>query len=146
MSYWDTSALVKLYVPETDSTVFEQHARENPTSPVIARLATWEARATFCRKESEGAILPGTATTVHSGLLADIGSGEWRVIEFGPDVEAEFGRVLEFCWRQNPPLFIRTLDAIQLASAAVSRETELVATDKRLREAAMALGFTLFPK
>ena len=43
-------------------------------------------------------------------------------------------------------LFIRTFDAIHLASARVAGETEIVATDKRLRDAAGLIGFTIFPQ
>ena len=45
----------------------------------------------------------------------------------------------------EPPLFIRTLDAMHHATAIIAGETELVTTDKRLREAASLLGLTLFP-
>lgn len=41
--------------------------------------------------------------------------------------------------------FIRTNDALHLAAAHCAGETEIVATDKRLREAALALGHALFP-
>ena len=37
------------------------------------------------------------------------------------------------------------MDALHLAAARVAGETELVATDKKLREAAGLLGFKLFP-
>jgi predicted nucleic acid-binding protein len=49
------------------------------------------------------------------------------------------------CYRNSPPLAVRTLDAIHLASARVSGEKEIVVTDKRLREAAVLLGFSVFP-
>ena len=58
----------------------------------------------------------------------------------------EFSQIIEICYRRTPPLFIRTFDAIHLASARVAGETEIVATDKRLRDAAGQLGFTLFPR
>ena len=64
----------------------------------------------------------------------------------GADVETEFARVLNACFTQSPPVLIRTLDSIHLASARVANETEIVATDRRLREAAALLGFALFPK
>jgi predicted nucleic acid-binding protein len=44
-----------------------------------------------------------------------------------------------------PPLFVRTLDAIHLASAMIAGEKEFVATDKRLRDAALFLGLKVFP-
>ena len=31
MSYWDTSALIKLYIPEPDSQVFVEYARLQPS-------------------------------------------------------------------------------------------------------------------
>jgi len=40
---------------------------------------------------------------------------------------------------------LRTLDVLHLASARVAGETELVATDQRMRDAARLLGFSLFP-
>ena len=66
-------------------------------------------------------------------------------MELGLDVEREFGQVLAFCYSQSPMIPIRTLDALHLASARVAGESELVATDKRMRDAAKALGFSLFP-
>jgi predicted nucleic acid-binding protein len=53
--------------------------------------------------------------------------------------------VLTLCYQQNPGIPLRTLDALHLASARVAAETELVTTDKRLRDAAKALSFSLFP-
>ena len=68
-----------------------------------------------------------------------------RLIELNAAVEQEYGQVLNLCCQQTPPLPLRTLDALHLASARVSGETEIVATDKRLRDAAKLLGFSLFP-
>ena len=60
-------------------------------------------------------------------------------------IEAEFNAVMAACYRRTPTLPIRTFDALHLASARVSGETEIVATDNRLRDAAKLLGFSLFP-
>jgi len=54
-------------------------------------------------------------------------------------------QVLTLCYQQNSRIPLRTLDALHLASARVAGETELVATDQRMRDAAKALGFSLFP-
>ena len=59
--------------------------------------------------------------------------------------EAEFNAIMAWCYRLVPPIPIRTFDTIHLATARVAGETELVATDKRMRDAAKLLGFTLFP-
>lgn len=146
MSYWDTSALVKLYATEPDSAVFANHLVSPAHTMVSARVTLWEAWATFRRKEAEGALGPGAARVLQGELLSDLGAGEWRLIEASDPVEAEFNQIIDICYRRTPPLFIRTFDAIHLAAARVAGETEIVATDKRLREAAGLLGFTLFPK
>jgi hypothetical protein len=43
-----------------------------------------------------------------------------------PDTEREFGAVLEVCFSQAPPTFIRTNDALHLASAKVAGEREFI--------------------
>jgi predicted nucleic acid-binding protein len=48
-------------------------------------------------------------------------------------------------YRHAPPITIRTFDAIHLATAHVAGESELVLTDKRMRESARLLGFSRFP-
>jgi len=145
MSYWDTSALVKLYAKEPDSTVFETHVLKTPSQPAISRIGLYEARAAFHRKEAEGVLQAGASQTLYDELLLDTASEQLRLIELDSGVEQEYGRVLSLCYQQSPPIALRTLDGLHLASARVANETEVVATDKRLREAARVLGFSLFP-
>jgi len=115
-----------------------------PNPPLPASLF-YEAHATFQRKETEGILQPGYAQKLHHQLTQDVATGELRLVELGPDVEREYGHVLSTCYQQTPPIPLRTLDALHLASARVAGETELVATDKRMRDAAKLLGFSLFP-
>jgi len=142
MGYWDTSALVKLYAEEPDSATFEAQA---VNAAVTSRIAIYEAYATFMRKEAEGLLQPGSAQMLYSELLQDVATGELRLVELAADVEQEYGKVLTFCYQQNPKIPLRTLDALHLASARVADETDLVATDKRMRDAGKRLGFSLFP-
>ncbi len=145
MGYWDTSALVKLYAKEPDSAAFEVQALRPGAAVVTSRIGLYEARATFRRKESEGILQPAAAEKLYSELLQDVAAGEVRLLELGAEVESEYGQVLTLCYQQNPVVPLRALDALHLASARVAGETELVATDKRMREAAKALNFSLFP-
>lgn len=145
MSYWDTSTLVKLYALEPDSAAFETYALSTPAEPVTSRIALYEARATFRRKESEGILRPGYAEQLYTQLLRDITAGELRLVELDGEVEQEYGQVLGACYQQAPPIPLRTLDAVHLATARVAGETELVATDRRMRDAAKLLALTLFP-
>ena len=145
MGYWDTSTLVKLYAQEPDSAAFEDYALGAPAKPVTSRIALYEARASFQRKEAEGILQPSYAQKLFAQLLQDVSAGELRLVELGADVEREFGQVLHACYQQTPPIALRTLDALHLASARVAGETEVVATDTRMRNAAKLLGFALFP-
>src|SRR4051812_20683075 len=145
MGYWDTSALVKLYAKEPDSTIFEAQAMRTAAGVVASRIALYEARAAFQRKEAESILPSGAAQKLYSELLQDVAAGGVRVVELGSDVEREYGQVLTLCYQQNPRIPLRTLDALHLASGRVSGETEFMATDKRIRDAAKALGFSLFP-
>jgi predicted nucleic acid-binding protein len=145
MGYWDTSTLVKLYAKEPDSALFEVQALIAAAGTVTSRIALYESRATFQRKEAEGNLHPGAAQKLYSELLQDVAMGEVRLVELGADVEREYGQVLTLCYQQSPRIPLRTLDALHLASARVAGETELVVTDKRMRDAAKLLGFSLFP-
>jgi uncharacterized protein len=144
MSYWDTSALGKLYLPEPDSAAFAQKAASDPTI-VTTRLAVYEMRRVAFRKESESVIPPGAAETVLGQVTQDVASGQLRVVEPDTRVETEFNTIMATCYRHTPPLPIRTLDALHLASARADNQTELVATDKRMRDAAKLLGLSVFP-
>jgi len=144
MSYWDTSTLGKLYLPEPDSADFAQKAAVDPAI-ATTRLALYEIRRVAFRKESEGFIQAGTAESVLAEVNQDIAAGHIRIVEMDARVEAEFNGIMAACYRHTPPLPIRTLDALHLASARADNQIELVATDKRLRDAAKLLGLSLFP-
>jgi predicted nucleic acid-binding protein len=145
VGYWDSSALAKLYAKEPDSPTFEQFAMSAQTVPITSRLALYEIQTTLRRKEAEGTLTSGAAEANYQRLTQDAAAGHIRVIEFSPDVEREFQTVLTRCFQHVPPFLVRTLDAIHLSSALVAVETEFVATDRRLRDAALFLGLKVFP-
>ncbi|MBI3878095.1 MAG: type II toxin-antitoxin system VapC family toxin [Verrucomicrobia bacterium] len=145
MSYWDTSALAKLYTEEADSADFEAKAAELNATLTTARVTVWEFRRVALRKETAGAIQANGAETVWQELEADIASGWLGIVEPTAQLAEEFDRVMSTCYRHTPPMPVRTMDALHLAAARVAGETEMVATDKKLREAAALLGFKLFP-
>ena len=97
------------------------------------------------RKESEGLLSPGEARMSLAKFDSGAARGCWRFVILTDAVRANFERVVEQCCSRTPPVFIRTLDALHIASASAVAETEIVATDRRLRAAATLLGFQLFP-
>lgn len=144
MSYWDTSCLVKLYTPEADSALMRAHLASG-VSCVTCDVAPLEFWATVRRKETEGVLAPGEAQRVLSAFESDIAAGFIAVQPCDGIVRQRYREIVNDCHAQTPPLFIRTNDALHLAAAFVAGETEMVATDKRLREAALALGLSVFP-
>ncbi len=92
MSYWDTSTLAKLYLPEADSPVFCQKAAQQPLI-VTAKLSLHEMRRVAFRKESDGLIPANTAEAVVSQLDQDIAAGEIHVREMDAQSEAEFNGI-----------------------------------------------------
>ncbi|MBU6301498.1 MAG: type II toxin-antitoxin system VapC family toxin [Verrucomicrobia bacterium] len=144
MSYWDTSCLVKVYTPEHDSLLFRNYllASARCVTSDITPLEFW---STVRRKESEGILAPGEAAKVQSALEGDITAGLITVVICDSPVQSRFRLVVDRCYARNPPIWIRTNDALHLAAAQQEGESEIVATDKRLREAALALGFNIFP-
>jgi predicted nucleic acid-binding protein len=144
MAYWDTSCLVKLYAPEPDSVSFKAHIVSGVTvvTSEIARLELW---ATLRRKEAAGDLYTGGARRALKAFDADVAAGLIVIDVIDPQVVAKFEEVVEQFHGSVPSLPLRTLDAIHLSTAVVSGESEVVATDHRLREAAFRLKFTLYP-
>jgi predicted nucleic acid-binding protein len=144
MSYWDTSCLVKLYTPEADSHTFQQHALQ-AGSVLSASIARFEMWATLRRKESEGFLAKGEARQALDKFDQDVIASSMRLLELDDVVELEFEAIVDRCHGHSPPVCLRTLDALHLATARDAGETEIVTTDKRMRDAALLLGFSVFP-
>lgn len=144
MSYWDTACLVKLYTPEPNSAIFRAHLAASSVC-LTCDIAPLEFWTTVRRKEAEGALAPGEAQRVNDELEADIQAGLILIQRCDQEVEREFHGLVDRCLAATPPVQIRTNDALHLAAAKVAGETEIVATDKRMREAARLLGLSVIP-
>lgn len=144
MSYWDTSALVKLFLVEADTATFERLAF-SASQIVTGWLARLEARTVFRRREAEGSLRDNEAAALWIELEQDKTRGRIVVLDPTQEIEQAFAQVLDECFSQQPPIFIRTNDALHLAAARVSGETEFVTGDQRQGAAARLLGFTVLP-
>jgi predicted nucleic acid-binding protein len=144
MSYWDTSALAKLYVQEPDSILFEAHIATE-TSITVSETGRLELRAVLRRREAEGAISRNGTKTLHDSFCSLIRSGRFAEQVVTPDLVAVYYEILDACLSQTPPIFLRTNDGLHLAAAKLANEPEVVSTDKGMRKAALFLGFTVFP-
>jgi predicted nucleic acid-binding protein len=144
MSYWDTSALLKLYLEESDSVVFEDLMRR-ATPRMMAFIGKHEARTAFRRRESDKDISPGCSNLCYTRLLQDISTDKITLIPESVALENAFGEVLERCLSQSPSVLVRTNDALHLVAAMVAGETDFVSADTKQRTAATHLGFNVLP-
>ena len=130
---------------EPDSLVFQIPCCVRRPAFRTAEITILELRRVAFSKEAAGLLQPGAAEATLAQMEADVDAGTVEVVEQSRAVKKDFDQLMAACYRQTPPLPLRTLDGLHLASARVAAQTEVVATDKRLREAAKLLGFTLFP-
>jgi predicted nucleic acid-binding protein len=145
MAFWDTSALLKLYVREPDSERFSQMMRTSADYPSISQLTLAEMYRAFWAKAFARVISKQRAETTYREFRADAEAAVFEVIPFGGDVQQEFERVVAICYRARPAVPIRTLDGLLLASALIARTRELVSTDSRMRTAGALLGLRVLP-
>ncbi len=116
MSYWDSSALAKLYLKEPDSTVFLSLAKQSVplrTSP----LGEFEVTLTLRRYEFGRGLDAPSVGTLCDELTLDIASGYVELIATEFDLRSEFQHVIQVCLSHPVPISIRTLDALHLAAA-----------------------------
>jgi len=144
MSYWDSSALAKLYLTEPDSLVFQTIA-DRPATLRTSPLGQFETILTIRRLEANGRLDSRKAEHLADELLIDLSDGTVELITSDFDIHAEFQHVLQTCFQRPQPIAIRTLDALHLAAALSANETEFVSNDTRQRAAGVALGMTVLP-
>jgi predicted nucleic acid-binding protein len=128
-----------------DSAPVRAHLLDGATL-LTSKITRFELHAAARRKEAVGGILPQGAGPALAAYDADVASGLALVAALNPAVVAIFEVVVRQCYGRIPAVMLRTLDAIHLATATHLGESEIVATDRRLREAAAFLGFSLYPQ
>lgn len=139
-AYFDTSALVKLVLrePESGAVAGWWDGADDAFASTVGYV---ELHAAVARAGRDGRV---TATAV-SGVRADV-DGLWRrVVTVGVDA-AVVARAGELAVQHA----LAALDAIHLASASAvadaTHPVRFISFDRRLREAAVAEGFTVLPE
>ena len=78
-------------------------------------------------------------------FTADIEAGRIVLLPHDSAIETHFQKLVLGLHRRQPPVVIRTFDAIHLATAELLGASEVITTDLRMRDGAAALGMQLFP-
>jgi predicted nucleic acid-binding protein len=145
MAFWDTSALVKLYVRERDSEHFREIMRTAGDIPIISQFSEAEMHRALWAKELSRTIPEHRAEATYLEFRSDVQSANIEIVPFGRDAQHEFDQIIQICHRATPVVPIRTLDGLLLASALTARTPELVSTDSRMRDAGVLLRLRVLP-
>lgn len=136
--YLDTSALVKLYVPETDSDMMK-HLVDVAELPAMSRVSYVEARAAFARKRREQAVTLKDYRTIVQDF-----DNDWETFFIVDVSEALIKRAGQLAERYA----LRGYDAVHLASGVIVGEqanqaVRFACFDERLSRAARREGLTV---
>ena len=145
MIYWDTSALFKLYVPEPDSDYFSDLVAKTEGPILSSNVIEIEMLCAFHRREQAGDLKSEPAEMLFESFLADLSASRIVTVPYGTDIAAKARGLVKLAYQRVPPLMIRSLDVIHVASALVSNTKTLVSTDPRLRELAELTDLKVIP-
>jgi uncharacterized protein len=136
--YLDSSALVKLYVPETDSALIKRRV-EAADMPATSRISYAEARAAFARKRREHTVGLRDYQTVVQDFENDWES--YFIVDVSESLIKRAGQLAQHH-------ALRGYDAVHLASAVILSEeanqpVRFACFDEKLRRAARRHGLTV---
>lgn len=134
--YLDTSALVKLYVPEPGSDEMED-ALLGRRDVIVSDLAITELTSAVARRVRDADLTAADARRIYRRVLNDADAGEFRRAEITANAHREAERLLMGIGRRVP---LRAADALHLGMAGLLGARVLVTFDERMRSAAEALG------
>lgn len=134
--YWDTSALLKLYAPEPDSSDYLRLLIQQPEDVAISFLHRVELYFALSGKESRGEIASGSAKRLFQLFEQHVNLGRYFVIPWGDDIASEAQRLLDTSLSATPPVMLRSLDGLHLGTLRAARIQSVVTADVRMRDAA----------
>ena len=142
MIYWDTSCVLKLYAREDDSEEWAGRVAETGSPLTSSSLLSAELLFALEQKEFRGELKAGGAEALGEHFRKAVEKGRFQLYPIGADVLAESARMAATCYHGDHPLPLRTLDGLHLATARLVRCDAIATTDRRMRRAADALGFS----
>ena len=135
--YLDTSALVKLYLPERESDALDRRLTGR-RDLVVSELAVSEVASAIGRRRRDGTLPDEAGTRLYRRLLGDLDEGAFLRAGVYPDTHRAAERLL-----LSSHLPLRTLEALHLALATQAGAVSIVTFDRQLGSAAVSLGLSL---
>lgn len=146
MDYWDTSALFKLYAQEADSEWFSDYLSRSDSIVHSSAITAVEIVSASYRQLRAKNLNPSVSSKIAEKLKKDRDARLLIQIPCSDDVVSQAQQVIERAAHHHPPIMIRSMDAIHVASALISGAKTMVATDDRLRVVAALNGLRLIPE
>jgi uncharacterized protein len=138
--YCDTSAVLKLYLPEPGSAEFNK-IMEGRDDVFVSDLVVTEIVSAVARRLYQGSLSRETARRLQHAIVGRLDEGVYHRVELTRDVHRRAEHYL--LTLQATPL--RAADALHLALATSARAASLATFDARLGAAARAAGLSAYP-
>lgn len=138
--YCDTSALLKLYLPEPGSDEFNRTV-EGRVDLLVSDLAVTEVASALSRRLRQGAVTREVARRVQHAIVGRLDGAVYQRVELTRDVHRRAEHFLLSL--TGTPL--RAADALHLALATSARAASMASFDVRLGAAARAVGLAIYP-
>lgn len=138
--YCDTSALLKLYLPEPGSDELNT-LMEGRDDVLVSDLTVTEIVSAAARRVRQGALTQEVARRLQHAILRRLDEDVYHRVELTRDVHRRAEHFL--LTLQGSPL--RAADALHLALATSAGAPSLVSFDTRLAAASRAAGRAVYP-
>jgi predicted nucleic acid-binding protein len=138
--YCDTSALLKLYLPEPGSDEFNRTVQGRVDLLVSDQTVT-EVVSALARRLHRGGLTRDAARRVQHAIVGRLDDGAFRRVELTRDVHRRAEHFL-LMLGETP---LRAADALHLALATSGRAASMASFDARLGAAARAIGLATYP-
>lgn len=138
--YFDSSALLKLYLPEPGSNDLDR-ALEGRDDLLASDLTVTEIVSALARRVRDGELSPEQARVVHRSLVAGLDTGPYGHVDLDRGVHRDAERLL----LDRRDVNLRAADALHLALAISARAGTIATFDRRLGAAARAVGLETYP-
>ena len=136
-TYFDSSALVAIYVPERFSKAARRTLRKAPQIP-FTQLHQLEVLNAFELMVGRGSITRKECREVQTQLQNDLENN--RLVRFSVDLDAVFASACNMAASQTAKLLTRSLDLLHIAAAHLAACTALVSGDDSQLAVAKSTG------
>ena len=138
--YLDSAIVVKLLVPEADSSFYA--GLVDGQVAWTAEIALAECYSALLRKEREGAVSSRQRRAAWKQMESDVAARRISLVGINLSVIHSANSIMTRC---HPRIPLRSLDAIHLAASAECASWPLCTADARMRAAAERMGFAMTP-